>query len=117
MVYCVICGKELAEGTKYCPACGSPVNASVYNEPEPRYTYYKKEESGAVAWGILSFFLTIITAVGGIVLCLILYGCDRPKGGFAALLGMLVAILVGVIGVVILFVLMASSGNTTSFIG
>ena len=117
MVYCSNCGKELSEGTKYCPACGSTVNAPSNYIVEPRYTYYKKEESGAAAWGILSFFLTIFTVVGGIILCLILYGCDRPKGGFAALMGMIAAIAIGIIAVVVFVVILGAAANTDSLIG
>ena len=117
MVYCSNCGKELSEGTKYCPACGSTVNAPSNYIVEPRYTYYKKEESGAAAWGILSFFLTIFTVVGGIILCLILYGCDRPKGGFAAIMGMVAAIAVAIIVCIIMIILMMGFSSPQYFVG
>ena len=92
MVYCSRCGKELSEDTNYCPACGSAINPSNYYRPGPGYAPYKQEETGVIAWGILSFVLTIITAIGGLILCLILYGCGKPKGGAAALIGMILAI-------------------------
>ena len=113
MAYCGRCGKELSEGTRYCPACGSAVNASDHYRPEPRYAPYEQEETGVVAWGILSFILTIITGIGGLILCLVLYGCGKPKGGLAALIGMILAVAVGVVFVLFFFMLAASNSTTT----
>ena len=106
----------MPEGTNYCPGCGSAVSATGNGRQDPGYVYYKKEETGAIAWGILSFILTWITLIGGIILCLVLYGSDRPKGGFAALMGMIAAIVVGIIAVVLLVIVMAAS-SSQSFIG
>lgn len=113
MVYCSKCGKELSEDVRYCPECGSAVNAPDYYRPEPRYAPYRQEETGAVAWGILSFILTIVTGIGGLILCLVLYGCGKPKGGLAALIGMILAVAAGVVLVVFYIVLLASSSTTT----
>ena len=113
MAYCGRCGKELSEGTRYCPACGSAVNASDHYRSEPRYAPYEQEETGVVAWGILSFILTIITGIGGLILCLVLYGCGKPKGGLAALIGMILAVAVGIVFVLFFFMLAASSSTTT----
>ncbi len=113
MTYCGRCGKELSEGAKYCPACGSPVNVPNYYRPEPGYAYYGQEETGTAAWGILSFILTILTGIGGLILCLVLYGCGKPKGGSAALIGMILAIVVGVALIIVYFMLLASVSTTT----
>ena len=113
MAYCSKCGKELAEGARYCPACGSSVGVSNDYRPEPGYAPYKQEESGAAAWGILSFILTILTGIGGLILCIILYATGKPKGGLAALVGMVMAFLVGVAFIVFFIMLGASSTNTT----
>ena len=115
MIYCTKCGKEMPEGTKYCPACGSAVGEPEYSAPAGGN--YKQEETGAFAWGILSFFLTWITVIGGIVLCIILYASGKPKSGFAALMGMIAAILVGVIVVVVFVVILGAAANTDSLIG
>ena len=116
MAYCSKCGKELAEGENYCPACGSPVGGSNDTRPEQTYAPYKQEETGAFAWGILSFILTMFTVIGGIVLCIILFATGKPKGGTAALIGMLLAIAVGIAVVVFFIVLGASSINIDSII-
>ena len=116
MAYCSKCGKELAEGEKYCPACGSAVGASNDQRPPQEYAPYKQEETGAFAWGILSFVLTMFTVIGGIVLCIVLYATGKPKGGTAALIGMLLAIAVGVAVIVFFVVLGASSANTDTII-
>ena len=116
MTYCGRCGKELPEGTNYCPVCGFAVNGPNFYSPrpQPNYQYYQQEETGTVAWGILSFILTITTGIGGLILCLILYGCGKPKGGFAALIGMLLTIVVGIIGLIIFFA--AAASNSSSII-
>ena len=116
MAYCSKCGKELADGAKYCPVCGSPTNAPGYYAPGPGYVSYPKEETGVVAWGILSFVLTCLTAVGGLILCLVLYGCGKPRSGFAALVGMLLTIVVGIVGLIILIAMSAASNSSTAII-
>ena len=63
--------------------------------------------------GILSFILTILTGIGGLILCLVLYGCGKPKGGSAALIGMILAIVVGVALIIVYFMLLASVSTTT----
>ena len=115
MIYCTKCGKEMPDGTKYCPACGSAVGEPDYNAPTGGN--YKQEESGALAWGVLSFVLTWITVLGGIVLCIILYASGKPKSGFAALMGMIAAIAIGIIAVIVFVVILGASANSTSFIG
>ena len=112
MPYCRKCGKELSEGARYCPACGSQVGTSNDYRPEQVYAPYKQEETGAIAWGILSFVLTIFTAVGGIILALVLFGCGKPKGGVAALLGMVLAIVVGIL-VIAYFITQGASNSST----
>ena len=114
MIYCTKCGKDMPDGTQYCPACGSAVNAPSNNATAN--ANYRQEESGALAWGILSFFLTCITVIGGIVLCLVLYGSGKPKSGFAALMGMIAAIAVGIIAVIVFVIILGASANTASFI-
>ena len=114
MPYCSKCGKQMSEGARYCPACGSSVGPSSNYRPEQVYAPYKEEETGAFAWGFLSFILTIITAIGGLILALILYGCGKPKGGTAALLGMVLAIVVGI--VLIVLIIMMGAGNINSTI-
>ena len=115
MIYCTKCGKEMPDETKYCPSCGSAVGTPEYSAPVGGN--YKQEESGAFAWGILSFFLTWITVIGGIVLCIILYASGKPKGGFAALMGMIAAIAIGIIAVVVFVVILGAAANTDSLIG
>ena len=116
MVYCNKCGKELPEGTKYCPGCGSAVDApSYYGQGAPQY---EKEESGVVAWGLLSFVLALFTVVGGLILCLVLYGSGKPRSGRAALIGgVLIPIIFTIIGLVIFFVIIGAAASQDSFIG
>ena len=116
MAYCSKCGKELAEGAKYCPACGSSVGAPSGYRPEPEYEPYEREEPGTAAWGILSFILTIFTAIGGLILCLVLYGSGKPKSGAAALIGFIMAFVVGIIAVVAFVVILAASAPTTEIL-
>ena len=72
------------------------------------------QESNAICGVIVSsFILTIITGIGGLILCLVLYGCGKPKGGLAALIGMILAVAVGVVFVLFFFMLAASSSTTT----
>ena len=111
MAYCGKCGKELADGAKYCPACGSSVGGSDYR-PEQVYAPYEREESGTFAWGLLSFILTIITAIGGLILCLVLYGSGKPKSGTAALIGFIMAFVVGIVAVIVFFLMLGASSTT-----
>ena len=60
--------------------------------------------------------MTIFTAIGGLILCLVLYASGKPKGGTAALIGMLLAIAVGIAVVVFFIVLGTSSINKDSIL-
>ncbi|MBO4449328.1 MAG: zinc-ribbon domain-containing protein [Clostridiales bacterium] len=53
MIYCQMCGKPLADGSRFCDGCGSPI-VSVQNNPEPP----KKSKKGPIIAVIL------ISAVG-----------------------------------------------------
>ena len=60
--------------------------------------------------------MTIFTVIGGLILCLVLYGSGKPKSGTAALIGMIMAVVVGILLVVFFIMLGASSINIDSII-
>ena len=44
-MYCRKCGKEIKEGSKFCPECGAPVEIKINPEVKPVQNLPKKEET------------------------------------------------------------------------
>ncbi len=75
MPYCGYCGKELAEGAKFCPSCGAPIVVETAPQVPPRQVPERKRPSHLVARpvgiSVLAFLEAIVslfTLIGGIAL-------------------------------------------------
>ena len=128
-MFCKQCGKEIEDGSSFCPFCGAgqaddaqaqqqaqsqqaqqqaqsqqpqqPYQAPYNNNPYNQ-TYYappKPQESGA-GWGVLGFFFPVV----GLILFLV-WKDDHPARSKGAGIGALVGVIVSVVGTVLLYVL------------
>ena len=71
-MYCVICGKNIDEGSKYCTSCGYPVNGKVKEEHEIK--------DNAQVISILGMIFSFIIPVIGLILNIIsICKCSKYK--------------------------------------
>lgn len=56
-MFCIKCGKELAEGTAFCPACGTKVGESIKDNPKNEEKTFKNREIVLVIMKL--FFITL----------------------------------------------------------
>ena len=124
MPYCTKCGKEIAEGSAFCPSCGSPQNGGYNEQPyhpsqndpytAPRYQSQAPPadyDSGSFGWFILGFFIPLV----GLILFLVWIG-NKPKSAKMAGLGALVNVILTVIFYVAIFGLMFAGSGSSSII-
>lgn len=126
-MFCKQCGKEIEDGSSFCPFCGAnqaadaqasqqaqqtqqtyqaPYNNNPYNQPY--YQAPKPQESGA-GWGVLGFFFPIV----GLILFLV-WKDDHPARSKGAGIGALVSVILYVVAIifyVIIFVIAAGSAG------
>lgn len=106
---CKNCGKEFADGTKFCDQCGTKLEEEIVEEPkeaqekpqeEPKQEntqVQSSQDTGSIGWGVLGFFVPIV----GLVLFL-LWRTERPKSAKAAGLGALISVIINfVVGFVL----------------
>ena len=98
---CKKCGKELADGVKFCDQCGTKCKEDVIEELEVVQEKSREEtkqentqvqssqDTGSIGWGVLGFFVPI----AGLVLFL-LWRTERPKSAKAAGIGALISVIV-----------------------
>lgn len=108
---CKNCGKEFADGTKFCDQCGTKLEEEIVEEPkevqekpqeEPKQE--NTQDDGSIGWGVLGFFVPIV----GLILFL-LWRTERPKSAKAAGLGALISVIINfVVGFV--FGILAACG-------
>ena len=71
-MYCVRCGKNIDEGSKYCTSCGYPVNGKVKEEHETK--------DNAQVISILGMIFSFIITVIGLILNIIsICKCSKYK--------------------------------------
>ena len=71
-MYCVRCGKNIGEGSKYCTSCGYPVNGKVKEENE------KKDNTNVIS--ILGMIFSFIIPIIGLILNIIsICKCNKYK--------------------------------------
>ena len=116
-MYCIYCGKEIDDDSKFCPHCGKFVGK---NEPGGApYSYggnaYRAPVDDAnIGWGVLCFFLPLV----GLILYLVWkdeYPNRARMCGKGALIGVITSLATGIIfgigTLLITFIIVASYGN------
>lgn len=102
MRFCTTCGKEIPEGSTFCPSCGAAVGAP---NPVPRSPAATDAPNTGMA--VLGFFIPIVG--------LILWICMKDEtplkaksAGKGALIGFIVGLILVVLGVIAYVALIAS---------
>ncbi len=109
-MYCRNCGKEVKEGTAFCPECGASVGTG-QQPPAQSYspTYNQNSnDTGSPGWAVLGFFFPLI----GLILWLA-WQRDRPASGRMAGLGALAGVILSIVLTILLLALFLSTGTTT----
>lgn len=97
-MFCNNCGKKIAEGSKFCPECGSDLTKySQYNDYRPinetdfgNNTVENPDDSSSFGYALLSFVAPII----GIVL-FIVWNKEYPKRAKSCLQGLIAGVVIG----------------------
>ena len=107
---CKYCGKQLDDGSTYCPRCGKSLGEPVDLQPPPppveeRYCPYDEDTSSGrprVYWRIGFFIPTV-----GLFLYLI-WKNKKPRTARACLQGFLVCLVIGVVLLALCLLIMCS---------
>ena len=96
MMYCYKCGKEVEDGTKFCPYCGAQLDtqSQAYDNYQPinqqQTNYPREDDAPSTGFFILSMFLPIV----GIIL-FIVWNKDYPLKAKSCLKGFVTGIVGG----------------------
>lgn len=104
-MYCTHCGKEMEDGMKYCPNCGSPNQKS--DSFEQQYTTYyqgnmqtNNTESSLI--GILAIVFSIIMSGVGLIISVIgLCTCKLPENRKNCKIGLCISIALILLAIII----------------
>ena len=91
---CKKCGKELADGAKFCDQCGTKLEEDIIVKPQEETKQENTQvqniqDDGSIGWGVLGFFVPL----AGLILFL-MWRTERPKSAKAAGLGALISVIV-----------------------
>ena len=90
MAYCKNCGAQIDNNAPSCPFCGTAQNAPATNGTD----------NGGIGWGLLGCCIPIV----GLVIFLV-WKDTKPKTAKAAGIGALVAVILGVIYYILMFII------------
>lgn len=103
-MYCYKCGKEVEEGTKFCPYCGVQLDMQGASqngyEPLPQNNYVKEDDAPSGGFAFLSFLIPIV----GVVLYIVWHK-EYPLKAKSCLKG----IIVGFVLEIVMFCCMATT--------
>lgn len=103
-MYCRKCGKQIDDGTAFCPFCGEPQGAGGSTQQAP-YQQAVVYDSGSFGWAILGFLIPI----AGLILWLAWIDV-KPKSAKMAGVGALVSVILSVVfTIATIAILMASA--------
>lgn len=96
-MYCFNCGKQVDEGTKFCPYCGSALNKQPTSHDDGGYqpiyqqsaSYPREDDAPSVGFFILSLFIPIV----GIILYAI-WSKDYPLKAKSCLKGFITGVVI-----------------------
>ncbi len=109
-MYCRQCGKEVKDGTAFCPNCGSALSDSVQQSSYRQNTYSQaSQDDGSFGWAVLGFLFTLV----GLILWIV-WQNDRPKSARMAGLGALAGVIFGVVFAVIFLIFFFATAEITT---
>ena len=111
-MYCKRCGKQIEDGSTFCPFCGSPLNGDSVQAADVQQV--NPNDSGSMGWAVLGFFCTL----AGFILWLVWMN-DKPKSGKMAGLGALFSVIIWIvlpIVFVVIFAMIGGMSTTTSLL-
>lgn len=82
-MFCRSCGKEIPEGTRFCPNCGASQNDTPSANPN---------DTGSAGWAVLGFFIPLV----GLILYLV-WKDTQPKNANQAGKGALIFVIVAAV--------------------
>lgn len=94
MAYCKKCGAQIDDNVASCPFCGTAQSAPITNATT------NVTDNGGIGWGLLGCCIPIV----GLVLFLV-WKDTKPKTAKAAGIGALVAVILGVIYYILMFII------------
>ncbi len=111
-MYCRQCGREVEDGTAFCPNCGSALNGSGQQSNNQQNSYNNvSRDDGSFGWAVLGFFFPLV----GLILYLVWHD-NKPKSarmsGMGALAGFIFSIVLSILTVS--FVLVFGETTTTT---
>lgn len=92
-MFCRSCGKEIPEGTKFCPYCGASQNG---------VSSTNANDTGSFGWAVLGFFIPL----AGLILYLV-WKDTQPKNANQAGKGALTMVILNAVLIVVYFVCIA----------
>ena len=104
-MYCRRCGKQIDDGTAYCPHCGEP-QATGAARPQPQYQQQAVYDSGSFGWAILGFLIPL----AGLILWLAWIDV-KPKSAKMAGIGALVSVILSIVFTILAIVLVIALGD------
>lgn len=106
-MFCSKCGKEVAEGTAFCPFCGASLNSTSSMNSTMQNVSANSNDAPSTGFAVLGFFIPIV----GLILYLV-WKNESPKKakscGKGALTGFIVGIAFSIISAIVTCVVMAS---------
>ncbi len=101
-MFCKHCGKELAEGSKFCPYCGGNLEENNENSKMTNQTSY---DSGSAGWGILGFLIPVV----GLILFIVWHD-SKPNNARNAGIGALICVCLSIVISIFSVCAVAASG-------
>jgi len=90
MVYCISCGKEMKDGTKFCPSCGAPASGKAARATSASAPQTAPTDRRSAGLAVFSFFFTPI----GAILFLVWHN-RSPLKAISCAKGLAISIIVG----------------------
>ena len=104
-MYCRKCGKQINDGTAYCPFCGEPQGAGGSSQQAP-YQQTMVYDSGSFGWAILGFLIPIV----GLILWLAWLDV-KPNSAKMAGMGALVSVILSIVFMVVTFAIIFATAD------
>ena len=107
-MYCRKCGKQIDDGTAFCPFCGEPQGAGGSTQQAP-YQQAVVYDSGSFGWAILGFLIPI----AGLILWLAWIDV-KPKSAKMAGIGALVSVILSIVFSILMVAILMASADWSS---
>ena len=108
-MYCRKCGKEINDGTAYCPYCGESQGAGAARPQQSPYQQAMVYDSGSFGWAILGFLIPL----AGLILWLAWIDI-KPKSAKMAGIGALVSVILSIVSFIVMIAIIMATGDFSS---